>query len=95
MAVKIIIERQIKKGKEAEYSGLMRDMRAKAMLAKGYISGETLRSQEKPNLYVVISTWKSTEDWQAWIGSPVRNDLRARMDAILEQPPVTRIFDFA
>jgi heme-degrading monooxygenase HmoA len=95
MAIKIIIERKIKAGKDTEYAGLMREMRAKAMLAKGYISGETLRAHDDPNLYVVISTWKSLDDWNAWTSSTVRNELVDKMNAILEQPTVIRVFDFS
>jgi hypothetical protein len=52
MAVKVIIERRVPKGKDTDLANLMRDLRAKAMFARGYISGETLRAHDDPTLYV-------------------------------------------
>jgi heme-degrading monooxygenase HmoA len=95
MAVKVIIERRVPKGKDTALANLMRDLRAKAMFAKGYISGETLRAHDDPTLYVVISTWKSLEDWKAWEANPERKAIQAKIDTILTQSAQNRIFDFA
>jgi heme-degrading monooxygenase HmoA len=95
MAIKVIIERRVTKGKDTDLTNLMRDMRAQAMFARGYISGETLRAHEDPTLYVVISTWKGLEDWKAWEENPKRKEIQAKIDAILKQSTQKRIFDFA
>ncbi len=95
MAVKVIIERRVPKGKDTDLANLMRDLRAKAMFAKGYISGETLRAHDDPTLYVVISTWKSLEDWRAWEQGLERKAIQAKIDTILTQSEQHRIFDFA
>ncbi|MBW2039176.1 MAG: antibiotic biosynthesis monooxygenase [Deltaproteobacteria bacterium] len=95
MAVKVILERRVKKGMDTDLAKLMRELRVKAMLAKGYISGETLRAHDDPTLYLVISTWKSLDDWRAWEENPVRKEIKAKIDAILETPTQKRVFDFA
>jgi heme-degrading monooxygenase HmoA len=95
MAVKVIIERRVTKGKDTDLANLMRDLRAKAMFAKGYISGETLRSHDDPTLYVTISTWKSFEDWNAWVESSVRKEMQTKIDSILDTAAQHRVFDFA
>ncbi|MCJ7663761.1 MAG: antibiotic biosynthesis monooxygenase [Desulfobacterales bacterium] len=95
MAIKVIIERRVTKGKDTDLANLMREMRAKAMFARGYISGETLRAHDDPTLYVVISTWKGLEDWKAWEENPKRKEIQAKIDAILKQSAQNRIFDFA
>ena len=41
MAVRVIIDRKVKKGKESEFSELLKQLRSKAVASKGYISGET------------------------------------------------------
>ena len=53
-SVKIIIDRKVKKGKESEFSKLIRELRGKAISSKGYVSGETLRAMDDPNNYIVI-----------------------------------------
>jgi len=95
MAVKVIIERRVPKGKDTDLANLMRDLRAKAMFAPGYISGETLRAHDDPVLYVVVSTWRSLEDWKAWEASPARLETQTKIDTILETTAQHRVFDFA
>jgi len=94
MAVKVIIERRLKEGKEGGLAQLLRQLRAKALLASGYISGQTLRSVDDPRLYLVISTWKSLEDWRNWEEDPERNELQRKIDELLEEPAKFRIFYF-
>jgi heme-degrading monooxygenase HmoA len=89
MAIKILIRRKIKPGKEKELSDAVRELRSKAIHAQGFISGETLRSVEDPSLHLVISTWKSVEDWNNWFNTPERKASQQKIDAILEEP--TRI----
>ena len=86
MAVKILIHRKIKPGKEKALSEAVKALRFKAMYAQGYISGETLRSVEDPSIHLVISTWKSIEDWKSWINTPERKAFEQKIDAILEEP---------
>jgi heme oxygenase (mycobilin-producing) len=89
MPVKILIQRKIKPGKERELSQVVNELRSKAMHAQGFISGETLRSLEDPSTYLVISTWKSMEDWSAWMNTPERKAFEKKVDPILAEP--TRI----
>jgi heme oxygenase (mycobilin-producing) len=86
MAVKILIHRKIKPGKEKELSEAVRALRFKAMYAQGYISGETLRSIEDPSVHLVISTWKGIEDWNNWFNTPERKAFQQKIDAMLEEP---------
>jgi heme-degrading monooxygenase HmoA len=95
MAVKVIIERRVTKGKDTDLANFMRELRGKAMFAQGYISGETLRSHDDPALYVTISTWKSFEDWKEWEESSVRKEMQTKIDGILDEAALHRVFDFA
>jgi heme-degrading monooxygenase HmoA len=92
MAIRVIIERKTIPGNEFLLNDLLMQLRTKAMNAKGYISGETLRSMDDANTYVVISTWNSVEDWKAWSGTKDRKDLQARIDALLKAPAVHRVY---
>ncbi len=66
MAVRVIIDRKVKKGKESEFSELLKQLRSKAVSSKGYISGETLRALSDRYNYIVVSTWQSLDDWRIW-----------------------------
>lgn len=79
----VLIHRKIKPGREKDLSEAVKELRSKAIHAQGYISGETLRSIEDPSVHLVISTWKSIEDW---VDNPERKALEQKIDAILEEP---------
>jgi heme-degrading monooxygenase HmoA len=86
MAVKILIYRKVSQSKEKELSEAVRNVRSQAIHAEGYISGETLRSIEDPSFHLVISTWKSIEDWNNWFNTPERKAFQKKIDVILEEP---------
>lgn len=72
MTIRVLIEREIEPGQEARLNQVMTQVRSKAMKARGYISGETLRALDNPNKYLVISNWNSIEDWKNWEKNPER-----------------------
>ena len=86
MAVKILIQRKLKPGKEKEFNEIVRELRSKAMHAPGFISGETLQSIGDPSVHLVISTWKSIEDWNKWVDCPERKASQEKVDFILAEP---------
>ena len=92
MAIKIIIERHTIPGNELRLSELLMQLRAQAMHAKGYISGETLRSLDDSNKYIVISTWDSLEDWKAWEDNEKRKQIQGNIDALLRAPSAHRVY---
>ena len=92
MAVKIMIKRKIPKGKEAQLLPLLLELRALATTQSGYISGETLRNIEDPEEFLVISTWKSADDWKAWLASKKRAEIQQKIDALLGQPTEYSIY---
>jgi heme-degrading monooxygenase HmoA len=92
MAIRVLIERKIVPENEPALSNLLMKLRGKAMLAKGYISGETLRSLDDPNEYLVISTWNSLDDWKRWEADKERQDIQSKIDSLLRAPAVQRVF---
>jgi heme-degrading monooxygenase HmoA len=83
MAVKIIIRRRLTKEKEAELLPLLIQLRSLATAQPGYISGETLRNMDNPEEYLVISTWQSLDNWNAWISSKQRAEIQEKVDTLL------------
>ncbi|MGD2270489.1 MAG: antibiotic biosynthesis monooxygenase [Desulfobacterales bacterium] len=83
MAVKVLIKRKVPEGKAKEMIPLFRQMRALASSEPGYISGETLKRLDKPNEFLVISTWNSSADWNQWMKSEKREEVQAKIDKLL------------
>ena len=92
MAIRVLIERRIDPENEPALSSLLMRLRSKAMHAKGYISGETLRSLEDPNEYLVIGTWSSLDDWRRWESDQARQDIQSQIDSLLRAPALHRVF---
>jgi len=83
MTIKIIITRNVPKEKAREIIPLVRQMRALATQQPGYISGETLKSSDRPNTFVVISSWETADDWESWLLSKERQKIQEKFDALL------------
>jgi len=95
MAVRIIIDRKVKKGKESDFAKMLRELRSKAIPSKGYISGETLRAQDDSHNYIVITTWQNVEDWKEWEKQPERKKIQAKIEKLMARPTRTKIYSYA
>lgn len=95
MAVKIIIRRNVTKEARDEAYPLFLRLREGAMSQGGYISGETLRNFDDPDDHVVISTWRSIDDWKAWENSPQRKEIQTRLDTILGEKTAYNVYHYA
>lgn len=85
MTVKIMIKRKVQDQNLSELSLLLKKLRALTLEQPGYISGETLARIDKPDESLVISTWRSIEDWNAWVNNPKRNEIQSTIDKLLGQ----------
>ena len=84
MQVKIIIKRKFKKGKKREIIALLRELRSGALQQPGYVSGETLTSEEDPQTLVVISSWQNMENWISWRENNTRKTLEKMLETYQE-----------
>ena len=94
MAVKILIKRKIPHDKARQMIPLFRQMRASAATQAGYITGETLRSLDNPEEFLVISTWQSSDDWNKWLQSQDRNKVQIKIDKLLGGQTRYEIFHY-
>lgn len=95
MAIRILISRVIEPGHEFKLNNLLLQLRAKAMQARGYISGETLRSLDDPNAFLVISTWNSLDDWKAWETNRERKTIQDEIEKLLRSPSKTQLYIYS
>jgi len=91
MSVRIIIDREVKKGKEADFAKVLRKLRAQSIFAKGYISGEILRVRDKPRNYIVTAAWQSVADWEKYQKIPETRKIHARMEKLMARPAKVKI----
>ena len=77
-----------------QLSEMLIELRNMANRQPGYISGETLRNIDDPNEYLVISTWKSMEDWERWLSNEERADLEGKVDSLLGASTVYKVYNY-
>ena len=94
MAVKILIRRNVSEDKAREMIPLFRKMRSMANQQPGYITGETMRNLEKPDEFLVISTWETSEDWKRWVQSEERQQIQEQIDTLLGGKTEYEIFHY-
>ena len=94
MAVKVLIKRSVSQDQAKALIPLVRQMRASAATQAGYITGETLRSLDNPEEFLIISTWQSSGDWKKWLQSEERNKIQDKIDDLLGGETDYEIFHY-
>jgi len=94
MAVKVVIRRIVPEHRAKDLEPLLATLRTRATLQPGYISGETLRRLDKPDEYLVISTWESVEDWDRWATSQERHEVQDQIDTLLGGRTESAVFHY-
>jgi len=83
MAVKIMIHRMVPEDKVQEIMPFLEKLHSVASRQPGYIYGETLKSLDKQDEYLVISTWRSLAEWERWANSSERLSIQNKIDKLI------------
>ncbi|MCF8045300.1 MAG: antibiotic biosynthesis monooxygenase [Desulfarculaceae bacterium] len=93
MTVKVLIKRNVPRSNNEEIMKLFAMLRSAAMNQPGYIGGETLKRVDAPGKYLVISSWKSVDDWSRWLVSPERRQIQERIDALTDSETKFEVYE--
>lgn len=93
MSVKIFIKRSVTSSKVAELSVLLKRLRSVTLMQPGYISGQTLKRLDKTQECMVISTWRSIEDWNEWLHNEKRIAIQSEIDDLLGEETEYAIYE--
>ena len=94
MAIKILIKRQVPEESAEFLNPLLLELRNLTMKQPGYIGGETLKRVDEPGHSLVISTWKSIEDWKKWHSCSERADIQTKIDTLLGKTTEYEIYTY-
>ena len=83
--IQVLIERRLIEGTDMIVHDTFRRIRNEAIKIPGYISAEIYRDEDDPNHYVVISSWRSREDWDAWARSEERRQANGAFQSLLRE----------
>ena len=93
MAIKILIKRKASNKQSEALNSLLRRFRALAIEQSGYISGETLKRVDHPGECVVISTWKSADEWYQWFNNPDRLQIQSQIDILIGAETTYEVYE--
>lgn len=95
MTVKILIKRKVTDDTMTGLEFLLRKLRSLTINQPGYISGESLIRLDAKNQCLVISTWKTLDDWNRWYNSQHRIELQTQIDHLIGEPTHYEIYQHA
>ena len=93
MPIQVIIKRKLIIEKPDEIFPLFSELRSQAMQQPGYIDSKTLKNIDKPEEYMVISTWETADDWKTWFQSKERRDIQGRVDSLIGERTHYNIYE--
>ena len=93
MPIQVIIKRKWQADNPEALFPLLTELHSLAKKQPGYISGETLRSLDDPEDYMVISQWETADDWKKWSQSKERRDLQGKVDSLIGERTFYEIFE--
>lgn len=93
MSVKIFIKRKGIDKNIVELTVLLKKLRGLTLNQPGYIYGETLRRIDQPNECIVVSTWRSLEDWERWFEDEQRISIQSEIDLLLGEDTEYAVYE--
>lgn len=92
MNVKIISRRVFKIKKKDKLIPLLKQLRKHAEKQKGFISRSTYSSLSDPGEYIVISEWKTADDWIEWMDDKMTRKIQGDIDSLIGEKTFFDVF---
>ena len=82
----IVTHVHLKEGAGPDWDAAMRTRLSAARKTSGWIGGQLLGQAEKPDRRVIVGTWRTRKDWEAWHDDPQFTETRQRLDGLESTP---------
>ncbi len=89
----VVSTARLRPGREDEWDAAVRARFESARDRPGWISGQLLTPTEEPHTRVIVGTWQSREDWEAWHHDPAFLEQRSTLEQLEEEPSRTEWFE--
>lgn len=82
----IVTHVTVKRGSEPEWDATMRERLSAAADRPGWVGGQLLIPLDAPDQRVIVGTWQTRADWEAWHNDPSFTQTRATLDGLEAAP---------
>lgn len=91
--ITIVSTMQLRSDSAEEWDQLIRERFRSAHDREGWLSGQLLSPADAPDTRVIIGTWRSRRDWEAWHEDPDFLSTRKRLDELQKVDHQTAWYD--
>jgi heme-degrading monooxygenase HmoA len=82
----IVTHVHLREGSGRNWDAAMRKRLSAARKVSGWVGGQLLRPADKPDRRVIVGTWRSRANWEAWHHDPQFTEARQRLDGLESAP---------
>lgn len=92
MKVTVISKRVFKLKKNDKIIPLLKKLRKSAEKQKGFVSRATFTNIEDTTENIVISEWKSEEQWKKWMNKKKVKEIQGQIDSLIGEKTVFDVY---
>jgi heme-degrading monooxygenase HmoA len=78
----IVTHVHLREGAGRNWDAAMRTRLSAAKKASGWVGGQLLRPADKPDRRVIVGTWRTRANWEAWHHDSQFTETRQRLDGL-------------
>jgi heme-degrading monooxygenase HmoA len=82
----IVTHVHLKEGAGRDWDAAMGTRLSAVNRRPGWVGGQLLRPADNPNRRVIVGTWRTRADWEAWHHDPQFTETRQRLDGLESAP---------
>ena len=82
----IVTHVHLKDGAGRDWDAAMRTRLSAANKRPGWVGVQLLRVADNPNRRVIVGTWRTRADWEAWHHDPKFRETRQQLDGLESAP---------
>jgi heme-degrading monooxygenase HmoA len=82
----IVTHVHLREGAGRDWDAAMRTRLSAARKTSRWVGGQLLRPADKPDRRVIVGTWRSRSNWEAWHHDPQFTETRQRLDGLESAP---------
>jgi heme-degrading monooxygenase HmoA len=82
----IVTHVHLREGAGRDWDAAMRTRLSAARRRPGWVGGQLLRPADKPDRRVIVGTWRTRANWDAWHHDPQFSETRQRLDGLEGAP---------